>query len=723
MSTSSVDRLAGVSSSLAIKAPCDYTTTANITLSGLAVQAGGTWASTLTQDDANPTRILVKNQTNAIDNGLWNPGAGTWTRCKDFDGARDVVRGTVVHVYQLDGDLWFEVSTANPIVIGTSEINFVASTAASILARLASTAGATVGPALVGFNGALAYSSGADDTVGGMLYTAFGRTVKEITAGVTPTNYAYAVGDVRRYGCVCDATDSSDGTDDTLAWVEAVKVANAGQPIFVPAGLMSLFRGHVASGNYTLALGSGARVYGPGAIKYNPITTGYLGVFHTGNIFSEANTDKSDIIIDGVKFLSKTDHEYLHFIGIRNRGGDLTDITVQNCVFRYEASTHTGSDRWAISLGGAVGDVRRRINILNNKQYGRMQLTAGGQGADWKDVVIKGNISIYGYVAAIAITRMEAGAANNYENIDISDNYIIMSLGAIGIYLGADSDTLSPETENWSNIVVRNNTIIHTDSGTRHGVFFRLPVAGVVDKITISSNTIHSVTSSVNLAVHTGSTCVPTNVMVQNNTITGGDVFNNWAGVTIKGNTSVEDVQVLLGSVTELYDNKARGLRAEATCTVTSIGNSYRIAATGGRGINVNAPAANTIVMTSIDDTFTYATGVSPQCGIRLSGAGTVTATIVKAHDGVYSAWQDNLLRCEDSKVPTRYEPDSAAGLVPFSAANIASAAATVNTSPMFKYAGSLVWDSTNTRMMRADGGNTTSIWRVVDGSASVTPS
>lgn len=150
MSTSSVDRLAGVSSSLAIKAPCDYTTTANITLSGLAVQAGGTWASTLTQDDANPTRILVKNQTNAIDNGLWNPGAGTWTRCKDFDGARDVVRGTVVHVYQFDGDLWFEVSTANPIAIGTSEINFVASTAASILARLASTASAAEGDALLG---------------------------------------------------------------------------------------------------------------------------------------------------------------------------------------------------------------------------------------------------------------------------------------------------------------------------------------------------------------------------------------------------------------------------------------------------------------------------------------------------------------------------------------------------------------------------------------------
>lgn len=150
MTTSSADRLAGVSSSLAIKAPCDYYTTANITLSGLAVQAGGSWVAPLTQDDSNPVRVLVKSQTNAIDNGLWNPGAGTWTRCKDFDGARDVVRGTVIHVYQFDGDLWFEVSTANPIVIGTSAINFVASTASSVLARLASTASAADGDALIG---------------------------------------------------------------------------------------------------------------------------------------------------------------------------------------------------------------------------------------------------------------------------------------------------------------------------------------------------------------------------------------------------------------------------------------------------------------------------------------------------------------------------------------------------------------------------------------------
>lgn len=53
-------------------------------------------------------------------------------------------------------------------------------------------------------------------------------------------------------------------------------------------------------------------------------------------------------------------------------------------------------------------------------------------------------------------------------------------------------------------------------------------------------------------------------------------------------------------------------------------------------------------------------------------------------------------------------------------AANIASIAASINTSE--KFTGKLIWDSTNNRMMRASGGAANSAWWVVDGSASVIP-
>lgn len=55
-----------------------------------------------------------------------------------------------------------------------------------------------------------------------------------------------------------------------------------------------------------------------------------------------------------------------------------------------------------------------------------------------------------------------------------------------------------------------------------------------------------------------------------------------------------------------------------------------------------------------------------------------------------------------------------------YTAANIASKASTVNT--VNKYAGLFVWDSTNNRLMRANGATDVSVWWVVDGSTSVTP-
>jgi hypothetical protein len=70
-----------VAQGLDVKASCVYATTNNITLSGLAVQAGGDWAATLTTGD----RILVKNQTAQAENGIYAASASGWTRTADMN--------------------------------------------------------------------------------------------------------------------------------------------------------------------------------------------------------------------------------------------------------------------------------------------------------------------------------------------------------------------------------------------------------------------------------------------------------------------------------------------------------------------------------------------------------------------------------------------------------------------------------------------------------------
>ena len=91
-----VDRLGGASSSLAFKAPCRLATTANITLSGFQTIDGVLPTST---EHVDLRRILVKNQTNAEENGIYIMDTGDWDRAKDFDGANDFRRGTRMYVW------------------------------------------------------------------------------------------------------------------------------------------------------------------------------------------------------------------------------------------------------------------------------------------------------------------------------------------------------------------------------------------------------------------------------------------------------------------------------------------------------------------------------------------------------------------------------------------------------------------------------------------------
>ena len=118
MGSTVTDRITGLSTSVAIKAPVQAITQGNITLYGLDVQAGGGWAESLVAGN----RVLVKDQSNAVENGIYIAHATGWRRARDFNGYRDAVQGTAIPLAST-GDR-YRVVTEDPIIIGSSEIEF-----------------------------------------------------------------------------------------------------------------------------------------------------------------------------------------------------------------------------------------------------------------------------------------------------------------------------------------------------------------------------------------------------------------------------------------------------------------------------------------------------------------------------------------------------------------------------------------------------------------------
>lgn len=192
MPATATDRLNGITTSVAVKPPCVAVTSANITLSGLQTIGG----VVLAEGD----RVLVRAQTSSVDNGIYNASTSGWTRAKDFDGARDVTQGTLVLVRSgiAQGSIW-EVTTANPIVIGTS---------------------------------AIVFSHREDPAV------TYVQTQAEIDALVPPANTTYRPGSWLRYGA-----DPTGVIDSSTAISNAIK-ANAHSFDDYPGG-----------GNYSLTSG------------------------------------------------------------------------------------------------------------------------------------------------------------------------------------------------------------------------------------------------------------------------------------------------------------------------------------------------------------------------------------------------------------------------------------------------------------------------------------
>ena len=132
---------------LAIKAPCLVATTGNIALSSVQTIDGVSVGN-------NSERVLVWQQTDPTQNGLYNASSGPWTRTKDADGNDDIAAGMLVAVTG-GSTYWaeiFRLSGADPLLIGSSALTFSIFTA---LQAPVSISGSNPNALTVGPNGAV----------------------------------------------------------------------------------------------------------------------------------------------------------------------------------------------------------------------------------------------------------------------------------------------------------------------------------------------------------------------------------------------------------------------------------------------------------------------------------------------------------------------------------------------------------------------------------------
>src|SRR5690606_32475516 len=72
-------------------------------------------------------RVLVRAQSNQVENGIYDASTGDWQRSRDFNGNRDAVKGTLVVTDGVStAFLFYRLTTADPVIIGTSAIVFTA---------------------------------------------------------------------------------------------------------------------------------------------------------------------------------------------------------------------------------------------------------------------------------------------------------------------------------------------------------------------------------------------------------------------------------------------------------------------------------------------------------------------------------------------------------------------------------------------------------------------
>ena len=421
MPSTATDRIDGLTTSVAVKAPCKAVSTANLTLSGEQTVNG----VALVDGD----RCLVKDQTSGVNNGIYVVRTTAWERAKDFDGTRDVVTGTQVLVVSGSGTgSWYRVTTTGTITPGTTAITFVESVF-------------------------------GDATTVNFLQAG--------TGAVTRTMQAKG----RERISVLDFGATGDGTtDDTTAFTNAL-VSAAGKSLYVPDPATSY---RITT---TLSPAANTRIYGDGKastrIKLDAATT--LIELASGCVLEGLYLDGNQKVGKGVNLAAGTSLQSINeckIIDFDDTCINFADTTsgsgfrcLNTLAYRYNAAT--GSGKYAVVIEDAVEAAAYPRHFTGFETGGAPSISFGGatstyiNGGFLSDILYSANTR----VACIDNARIANAAGitilGGQNTIVGGDIYPQVTLGA-----GADGCVIGPCAYNTlpviDNSAAAGNLIYHT---------------------------------------------------------------------------------------------------------------------------------------------------------------------------------------------------------------------------------------------------------------------
>lgn len=346
--TTVTDLLGGLSDSAGFKVPVRAATTANLSaLEGLLTVDG----ITLVADD----RVLVKNQTDTTQNGIYVADTSEWERAEDFNGTSEVVNGTLVRVNSgttLSGTFW-AVSGTDPIIPGTTAFTFVnsgvgAASAVSV-ATTATLAATNVQAALQELDSEIvALAAGLTDyssqgVTGGRLTltTAVPVLTTSVTAQTTVYFTPYLNNRIALYNGTAfvqyEFSEISQATTDNTKSPAAV-TTNSNYDLFVwnDAGTLRLSRGPLWSS-------STARGTGAGTTELTRIK----GIYVNANAITNGPAANRGTYVGTVRSNGSSQIDF-RFDSSPASGGTAARLFVWNMYNRVPvyASVHDNTDSW-----------------------------------------------------------------------------------------------------------------------------------------------------------------------------------------------------------------------------------------------------------------------------------------------------------------------------------------------------------------------------------------